>query len=156
LCLDNIVHHPLGFSTNRSSVTLFSWLPIPTVFVRFARVIGVCLLALAFVVGRAAGTDDIAEAKPVASSALIEQASTEELSAADLTVPSDTPGDTGDRSSDPGEENDDSDEGDQQVEEALQTRASLWLACSSYELTFLSTDKGVCRCLQVDPGPARV
>jgi hypothetical protein len=133
---------------------LFSWLPIPTVFVRFARVIGVCLLALAFVVGRAAGTEDIAESKPVASSALIAQASTEELSAADLEVSSDAPGNAEDRSSDSSED-DDSDEGDQQVEEALQTRASLWLACSSYELTFLSTDKVVCRCLQVDPGPAR-
>lgn len=135
---------------------MFSWLPIRTFFVRFARVIGVCLLALAFVAGRAAGSEGIAEAKPVASSNLLDQASTEALSADDLTVGSDAPADTDDQSNDSSEESDDSDEGDQQVEEALQTRASLWLACSSYELTFLSTDKGVCRCLQVDPGPARV
>ncbi|HEY6561256.1 MAG TPA: hypothetical protein VI072_28480 [Polyangiaceae bacterium] len=133
-------------------MTFFRLLSIPNVLVRFARAIGVCLLALAFVAGRAAGTE-AAESTPVVSSAPLDQASTEELSADDLTAGSDAPGDTGDHSSEEGE---DADESDQQVEEALQTRASLWLACSSYELTFLSTDKGVCRCLQVDPGPARV
>lgn len=136
-------------------MTLFSSLFISSFFVRFARLLGVCLLALTVVAGRAAASDAPVVVAPGSAGTLVEQASPEELSAEDVAVSDDAATENDDRSTD-GSEEEDSDEGDPQVEEALQTRDSLWLACSSYELTFHSNDRGMCRCLQVDPGPARV
>lgn len=131
---------------------VLSYLTLPSFLLRLARLVGVCLLGLTVVAGRAAGAE-VADAKPVEASAVVDPAP-EELSAEDFAVADDAPGESDDRSGESSEE-EESDEGDQQAEEALQTRDSLWLACSSYELTFLSNDKGVCRCLQVDPGPAK-
>ena len=135
-------------------MTVFSWLFVPSFLARFVRALGVCLLSLAVVAGRAAASEDTAKVPPVSASGMVERAAADELASEEVAA-DDTRGESDDRSGDASED-EDSDEGDQQAEEALQTRDSLWLACSSYELTFLSNDKGVCRCLQVDPGPARV
>ncbi len=139
-------------------MTVFNWLLISSFFARFARLLGVCLLGIAVVAGRATAAEETAAPEVPAAATLVDRAVAGGLSAEDTTGSEEAPsqGDFELTESGDSSEEEESDEGDQQAEEALQTRDSLWLACSSYELTFLSSDKRVGRCLQVDPGPARV